>query len=185
MKKILSYIALSAIAMSGCGGDTEEIASVGSNYKLYSNSEIEISVPIDWDIIESGNFTSNVPSNTTVAFLSNEKNERFTSNVNITKSTNQENTSLNDFSKSSMLNAKKKLLEFKQLSFEEESINNTEAITYVFSGKQRAKEPILDFQQTFMKNEDTFYTITFAHLPSETKANIDKVNTGINTITIL
>ena len=182
MKKLIIAIT-SVLILTGCGSDSNEEIKENINFKLYSSNEIEIQIPIDWEIIKKENFTSNISKDTIVAFLSNEKDENFTSNINITKLSNTEIT-LENFSKASIANAKKKLLEFKNISSDINSINELEAISYVFSGKQKADQSILDFKQTFIKKNTDIYIITYAYLPYEEIANVDEINTVVNSFII-
>ena len=83
LKKTISLIIIS-LFFTGCFGDDNGDSDIITTTKsFYETETFSIQFPPDWEILESGDFTSNIPSSTVVGFRNNIKSEVFTANLNI------------------------------------------------------------------------------------------------------
>lgn len=175
MKKLLLLLSI-PILLTGCfGGDgTSPSGTNGSsnpNFKTYENAAFSISLPNDWEIIDSKSFTSNVPQETLIGFRNNMKNEVFTANVNISQTKLPDTTTSNDFGKSTLLKAKESLVGFIETSKEDFALiyGDQEITTFIsgFEGKKTPADPIVRFKQLYVAYNGAGYVITAAYLPAE------------------
>lgn len=184
MKKILLLISIPLI-LTACGGDDEAPtggdSAENADKLMYETDDFSILFPKDWEIIESGSFTSNVPEETIVGFRNNIKSNIFTANLNIAKTELEQEQSIDsrDFSKSSLAKAKKSLVNFEQISLEDYdfSFGDEEIATFIsdFEGRKSASEPTIHFKQLHIANDGTGYTITGAYAPTEEESTVVQI----------
>lgn len=173
MKKIsikIATILLIPLVLTGClgfgGGDEEgAITELQAGEILYEDAGFSITLPADWEIIRQGEFTSNVPLETIVAFRNNIKNEIFTANIVISKDNIQEGLSAADFAKSSTAKNRNSLVGFEQISESQYQEENT--YLTVFEGKKSSSDPVVHFQQLHVVDGETGYLVTAGYLPNE------------------
>lgn len=161
--------------MTGCFGSSDnaptDTSSTNPNYNTYEGTGFSIHYPKDWEVINGKSFTSNVPTETIIAFRNNIKNEIFTANTNISKTQIPETINSEDFGKSTLLKSKESLVGFKELSKEEITFpyGESEIKTFIsgFEGKKTPSNPIVRFKQLYLANQGQGYVITSAYLPTE------------------
>lgn len=188
MKKLLSTLALTTLFFTNCSGDSEVETDDSQTKNLYSGSGFEISVPLDWEILEAKDFTANVPPETQVAFRNNIKSEIFTANVNVTKNTLTEEISSIDFAKSSAAKVGQSLLSFEKLKEENYAFadgdNEINTLWIEFQGKQSATSDLIRFKQLFVVKGTTAFTVTGALLPSEDESIVKQIDEMLNSFTL-
>jgi hypothetical protein len=173
---ILTASILSLLILSGClnfGGDSsgEPAKTANENTITYDTGEFSIVVPKDWEIIESKDFTSEVPNETVVVFRNNVKNENFTANVNIVRNALQEPVSTLDYAKMVLNREKNGLYNYKESRRDSVkiSIGGTETDTFfvLFEAKKSADDKNIRYLQTYGVKGDSAYIVTGAASPQE------------------
>jgi len=197
MKNLTKLVLISVFALSltGCFGETTDtggtIGTAAPGKILYETNDFAVEIPDDWEIVESGDFTYNVPSDTIVAFRNNIKSEIFTANVNVSKVLiSEEDLSAEDFAKSSKSKVKNSLLSFKE--FEGSGVGGTiligdiEVATHylAFQGKKDSPDPIVNFGQLYTVYNGIGYTITGSHLPEEDETIVNYVDQMLNSFAL-
>ena len=189
--KILTITALSAVLLSGCFGGGEEdgsTISTSGNKGVYQADTFAVSYPLDWDVIEGSNFTSNIPLGTAVGFVNNVKSNRFTANANVHITNFTEEIGPQDFAISSMQQARDMLTSMSENEIQEISITvGDQAITgYLlgFSGKSNANAPTVVFKQIVTVHNQQGYTVTGAYLADEEESVVNKVDEMVNSFAL-
>ena len=177
------------LMFTGCSGNedtTTEYATPGQS--SYDSGHFTISVPQDWEVVERASFTSNVPIETVVGFRSNLKSEIFTANVSISETPLPPEIGSQDFAKSSVVSAQKRLNSYQQLSLQDHEFQHGETSipTYIveFSGKQSPIEPIVQFKQLFVVESGVGYTITGAFLPNEQENIVKQIDAMLDSFSL-
>lgn len=187
-RKFLALALTVPLFLTACGGNDEEGDSSGETGTpgkiLHEGSDYSIEIPAEWETVENGNFTSNVPAGTVAGFRNNIKNEIFTANINIVKKEVEEGLSTEDFGKSSLAQAKKRILEFNELESEERELNSQPGYFIEFEGKQDAQSAIVHFQQYFIQDNSNIYTLTSAYLPNEGESVVIAMEEMLNSFTL-
>jgi hypothetical protein len=175
MKKLLVIALTTMIGLTGCfgGGEEEEgtIEEVNNQYSQYERSDFSLLYPGDWEILESGQFTSNVPSSTVVVFRNNLKNDIFTASLNVSQSEITAGTTSKDFSLQTLNVQKYNLVGFNELSREEytlgDEITGEKTFISTFQGRKTATESLVEFKQLCIARNGFGMIITAAYLPNE------------------
>lgn len=179
-------IILSLFSFSGCfGGDDSTDTSQLQNFSVYTAPTFSISIPNQWQTIEPKDFSSDVPQETQIIFRDNIQSDIFTANANVTKRILTKPFNSLDYGKAMMKENKGSLLNFKEVSRDEEfniviggQLQKT--LLVLFEGKENEAEPTIRIIQTYAVNGSDAYTITAAYLPdslelqSENAKNIVK-----------
>ncbi len=91
-KRILTVasLLLLSLTLTGCfnsGTTPTPTTTTNEKTRIINDAKYDFTlvIPREWDVIESKDFTSDVPSETVIVFRNNIKNEDFTANVNIVK----------------------------------------------------------------------------------------------------
>lgn len=176
--KLLLALLITPIFLISCGGGSKTadlapgVATQNANKSTYQSKDFNILFPKDWESIEKDSFTSNIPAETVVGFRNNIKNDVFTTNVNVAKTTLADKTTLSkDFAKSTLANAKKHLVNFNQISLTDYKFPNGDKgiDTFIadFEGRKTASESTIHFRELYVVNGSIGYTVTGAYLPTE------------------
>jgi hypothetical protein len=182
MKTKLLALLFIPIMLTGCfGGDGSESGgeqvSVEPGKVMYDAGAYSIIYPEDWEVIETADFTSNVPMQTLVGFRSNIKNEIFSANVNVVRGNVEEGLSSKDYGKSSLINAQKSLISFEELGKENINftVNDAEIETYIakFQGQQSASDPMITFRQLYLVSNSIGYVVTAAYEANEDESIVN------------
>ncbi len=192
MYKKIMILGLMSVLLTGCFGSSDggggDTLTLEAGEKLYSQSNFSIIIPQDWDVIESKDFTSNVPSGTVVDFRNNIKNEIFTANVHISIETLDEKTTSSDFAKSSKSKISTSLLSFTEIGNENVEFpygeTALEAIVLEFSGKKSADEPVIQFKQLYVVNKGIGYIVTAGFLPEEDQTVVKYIDRMLNSFSL-
>lgn len=178
----LKYLAASigifcALFFTACGGGSSSSNNSGPvippGKVAYDSDTFSVQIPKDWQTIDKNSFTSNVPAETIVGFRNNIKNDIFTANVNIAQKQLDAKSvvTVKDFGKSTLEVLKNNLIGFQLLNEKDDKMNYGKdgLATYKteFEGKKSASEPVIHFQQLYVINNGTAYTVTAAYLPNE------------------
>jgi len=181
MKRIFSSLTLifSLFSLTGCfGSDAPAETSQLQNFRVYTAPTFSMSVPNQWQTIEPKDFSSDVPQETQIVFRDNVQNDIFTSNANVTKRLLTQQTNSLDYGKSMMNENKGSLLNFKEISRDEDfniaiggQVQKT--LLVLFEGKENEAEPTIRVVQTYAVNGIDAYTITAAYLPDSTELDAE------------
>lgn len=183
--KIFLGAIIAALTLSACGSDeSDETPTVENPSQAsksnYETNEFRISYPAAWEVIDSTNYTSNVPPEILVAFRNNIKNEVFTANLNVSKNELNENITSLDFAKSSMAKAKSTLISFEEIDTENYSVEfNGEPIETLiteFQGKKIASDPAVRFKRLSLVKGNQAFTVSGAYLPGEDEGVINAID---------
>lgn len=182
--KIFLGAIIVALTLTACGSDETDDGTIKNPSEAsksnYETNEFKISYPSDWEVIDSTNYTSNVPPQIMVAFRSNIKNEVFTANLNISKNDLNEDISSMDFAKSSMAKAKSTLVSFEEISNENYSVElngePVETLITEFQGKKIASDPTVRFKRLSLVKGNQAFTVSGAYLPSEDEGVINAID---------
>lgn len=179
MKKIHSLIltlTTGLLLLSGCSFSSGTSVTGTNNpqdatMQTYETDDYQITVPKAWQITRKNEFTSDIPSNVSVALQANRKNEIFVTNVNITKNTLGEALSSLDYGKVVLENQKTVLQNFSEKGREESdtTINGKKQTILLakFNGKRSAADPLLTFFQAYYVDDRTGYIATAAYASNE------------------
>lgn len=183
-KKILAIILSVPLLLTGCFSSDEESDNGTNNYQA---ADFSINVPDEWAVIESSDFTSNISAQTAVAFRSNFRSEVFTANLNVLiKDLGEENISASDYAKSSLSKIRSSLLNFQEIASEEVSLGEAETPGYrmSFSGKTGPSQPIIQFEQLYVTDENLGFQITGAHLPDENESVVKQIEEMLDSFSL-
>jgi hypothetical protein len=182
--KALSIIAIIPLLMTGCFGSGSDTTSgtqtTDSTKKLYETTDFSIEIPQDWEILERADLRPNIPQETVVAFRNNIKSDIFTANVNISMETVGETVNSSDYAKNSKISAQKNLVSFEEISSQSYNNGTTTGTILEFSGKKTSSDPIVKFQNLYIVNNGSAYTITGAYLPAEDETIVKNIGEMIN-----
>lgn len=174
------FLTFAGILLTACGGkDIEEVtAEPGEN--IYSTAEFSIIYPQDWEILEQETFPSLVPHQTVVAFRNNIKDEIFTANVNVSKTTLETEINAEDLAKSTMSKIRTTLLDVREFPL----LEHDKGILMEFQGRKSPAEPIIHFKSLNVTSNTYAYTITGAYLPTEDESVVMKMERMIDSFTL-
>ncbi|MFA5947623.1 MAG: hypothetical protein WC806_01450 [Candidatus Gracilibacteria bacterium] len=187
MKKFTKLlIAIACLSLlNGClgigeGTPTSSSTSLtaGAGEILYKGSNLSIIIPDTWEILEKDSFTTTIPTGTIVVFRNNIKDDIFTANVNISSRALKTDINSTDYAKETLINAKKNLIEFKELGKETLIIGEEETYITKFEGRKSVQDPKLTFQQLFLVKNKVAYIVTAAYKQDEDEnivKSIDKM----------
>lgn len=168
----------------GCGSDTPVTAA----QTTYSGSSFTIYAPDGWTILEPKNFTSNIPKDTIVAFMSNIKNEVFTANLNVVQVTLDKDIDSRDYAKSNVMTAQKALISFKEIGKEDQVVpygkDGIQTYVSTFEGKKNVQDPIVRFKQLYVSFNKTGYIVTGAYLPSENESIVKTIDEMLHSFSL-
>jgi len=189
MKRKVSILVIlfSLFAFTGCfdNNNPENTTSQLKNFTTYNAPNFSISIPNQWQIIEPKDFSSEIPKETQIIFRDNIQSSSFTANANVTKRILTKPISSLEYGKQVLNENKKSLLNFKEISRDEEfniiiGGQTQKTLFVLFEGKENEVKPTIRIAQTYAVNSSDAYTITAAYLPeslelqSETASNIVK-----------
>lgn len=185
-------IAISTLTATACGSDeatdSTDGEGGGAGQHAYDGNDFTINVPSDWEILDSDEFTSQVPGETRVAFRSNFKNESFTANLNIGQKNVDEGVSSEDFAKSNLAVVKKNLLGFEKISMENFTVvsgdEEIQGILLQFQGKRVATDPIVQFKQISVVENGIGYTVTSAFLANEDESIVKQLDQMLDSFSL-
>ncbi len=175
MKKLIAISLITLFSLTGCFGtpvDEEQTDNTNQMYSTYQSSDISIIYPNDWEVMNSSDFTSNVPASTVVVFRNNLKNDIFTANLNISQAEIPLGTTNEDFALQTLNTQKYNLVGFTEILRENYNIKTgteTEESTIIstFQGRKTITESLVEFKQTYIARNGFGIIITAAYLPNE------------------
>jgi hypothetical protein len=175
MKKLIAISLITLFSLTGCFGDPadeEETDNTNQMYSTYKSSDISIIYPNDWEVLNSEDFTSNVPASTVVVFRNNLKNDIFTANLNISQAEIPLGTNNEDFALQTLNTQKYNLVGFTEILRENYNIktgDETEESTILstFQGRKTITESLVEFKQTYIARNGFGIIVTAAYLPNE------------------
>ncbi len=183
---ILVASALSIFTLSGCfsfGDSSQTPKPADETTVLYETGQFSIRIPKSWEVIDSKDFTSEVPRETVVVFRNNVKNENFTANINIVRNELQEPISTLDYAKMVLNRQKTGLYNYKESRREDTSMTIGGAATStfftLFEAKKTTDDKSVRYLQTYGVKAEYAYIVTGAVSPSE---NENMVKTMEDTI---
>ena len=171
----------SMVFLTGCfgGGDDTTEAQL-ENFSVYNAPTFAISVPQQWQTIEPKDFSRDIPQETKIIFRDHIQNDIFTANANVTKRLLTEPTSSVAYGKSMMNENKETLLNFKEISRDEEfniAIGGQmqKTLLVMFEGKENESEPTIRIIQTYAVNGSDAYTVTAAYRTDTSELQVEDV----------
>lgn len=175
-QKSLAVILFSSIfLLTGCFGGEEEIDNGQlHNFTTYTAPTFTIGIPQQWEVIEPKDFSKDIPDETQIIFRDNITSDIFTANSNVTKRLLRSPMSSTDFGKSEIQENKNTLLNYREISRDEEfniviGGQMQKTLLIMFEGKQSESEPTIRVVQTYAVNGTDAYTATAAYLPDATE----------------
>lgn len=192
-RKNLLVIGLATIlGLTGCFGGGDEEGSnqeIAGSKRIYETDNFALAVPLEWEVVEPEQFTSNVPSGTAVVFVNDVKSDRFTANLNVLRTNfTEENINRGDFAISSVEQARSTLTSFSEgnieeieISFGEESIPG---YISTFSGKRNATDPVIQWRQMTTIANGTGYTVSAAYISDENENVVKQLNEMLNSFAL-
>lgn len=180
MKKITTIL-ITALTLTGCFGGTESQAvEAPIGFKAFETNEISLIYPEAWELLTQSDFTSSVPANTIAAIRNNIRSDIFTANLNITKSSLQKGTTVEDFKKSNIEALKNSLIGFQEL----ETVEHSEGLLLSFQGKKGISEPVLNFKQLLSTGDTSAYIVTASYLPGEDESIVKALNEMLESVSL-
>lgn len=175
----ISFIALTLVALSGCGGSSSTPkTTTDERTKTIENTEFSLKIPREWDVIEKKDFTNDVQNETVLVLRNNVKNENFSANVSIVKKNLQKTEETLEFAKK-VINRQKNLLNYKQnkqdLTKMTVAGKPVDSYTMTFEGKKDEQSDLLNFFQTYAVKGNYGYIVTGAYSRAETGDNTNAV----------
>lgn len=166
---IALYMIFSLVFLTGCfGGESDPSQSQLENFSVYNAPTFSISVPQQWQTIEPKDFSRDIPQETKIIFRDHIQNDIFTANANVTKRLLTKPISSATYGKSMMNENKESMLNFKEISRDEEfniAIGGQmqKTLLVMFEGKENEAEPTIRIIQTYAVNGSDAYTVTAAY----------------------
>ena len=190
MKTNIAAILLigASITLSGCfGGDggsgTVPAGENSGKTSNYQSSQFSLTFPSGWDVIESKDFTSEIPRETQVLIRNNIKNDTFTANINVVRNDLQTGQSSLDYAKEVLNRQRTGLLDYKETRREIISVpvggQGQETYYTEFEARLNATDPVLKFAQIYAASGNSGYIVMGAWSPLESSAVVEQV---INTV---
>lgn len=168
---LVLIIVISTFILTGCfGGDNTSDQSQLQNFSVYNAPTFSINFPNQWQTIEPKDFSKEVPNETQIIFRDNIQSDIFTANANVTKRILTQPMSSLNYGKAMMNENKGSLLNFKEISRDEEfniviGGQMQKTLLILFEGKENEAQPTIRIIQTYAVNGSDAYTITAAYLP--------------------
>ncbi len=166
---IALYMIFSLVFLTGCfGGEPDSSQSQLENFSVYNAPTFSISIPQQWQTIEPKDFSRDIPQETKIIFRDHIQNDIFTANANVTKRLLTKPISSSAYGKSMMNENKESMLNFKEISRDEEfniAIGGQmqKTLLVMFEGKENEAEPTIRIIQTYAVNGSDAYTVTAAY----------------------
>ncbi|PKL36928.1 hypothetical protein CVV38_03510 [Candidatus Peregrinibacteria bacterium HGW-Peregrinibacteria-1] len=172
-KKLFVGVGLLTI-LTGCSGG----GVVSLPTESYVSSIFSIDKPLEWDVLEGGDFTSNVPLQALVSFKDNVGHELFVANVSVLAEAVGEGFIQADYTNSQRAKNKESLLGYQELSVSaleiDQGKSTVEADLVRFQGKREVKDPLVEFEQLTVVSGGVAYMVLGAYIPAD---NVSKVAT--------
>lgn len=191
-KKTFLLLPVSLLVFTGCFGGGDNSASDGQlqNFTTFESTTFSISKPQQWKVIEAKDFSNDIPNETQIIFRDNVLNDKFTSNANVTKKILKSPISSYDFAKSQISETKNTLLNYKEISRDEEfnvvvGGQMQKSILIMFEGKQTEAEPTIRIVQVYAVNGTDAYTATAAYLLEADEVTVDNAKNIVKSFKIL
>jgi len=186
MKKTFFIAIIATLLLTACGEST--ISTTEMTDTSYATENFAINYPKDWSVLEKSNFTSNFPASTILAIRNNVKNEIFTENIVINKSTIDKKTTIEDTVKSSKENLKANLIGYKEIKSEKSDVKTTEkdvtSYKTTYQGKKTPSSPTLQFEQEIVIQNGYLYTITGAYRLDSDEMVVKMIEEMINSFSL-
>jgi len=170
-KKIMIASALAALFfLGGCinlsGSSPSQTTPADEKNKTYETSAFTISIPTEWEVIESKQFTSEVPPETVVVFRNNVKNETFTANVVIVKNALQTAEPTLEYAKMVLNRQQSGLVNYKETRRDDAKVSiggkDTDTFLAEFQAKKTASDQTVRYIQTYAVKDNAAYIVTGA-----------------------
>jgi len=191
MKKLIIFSALiSLFVMTGCFGSGDSGTTTElKNFKTYKATTFAIGIPSTWEIIEAKDFSKDIPMETLVIFRNNIQSDVFTENANVTKKILKSSMSTYDFAKSEVLENRNSLINYKEISRDEEfnvvvGGKMQKSILILFEGKENTQEPTIRMLQVYAVNGTDAYTVTAAYKSDADNLTIDNAKNIIKSFKV-
>ncbi|MBD3156772.1 hypothetical protein GF369_02990 [Candidatus Peregrinibacteria bacterium] len=170
----------SLIFLTGCFGSSDDAAETQlENFSVYKAPTFSISVPQQWQTIEPKDFSRDIPQETQIIFRDHIQNDIFTANANVTKRILTQPISSVEYGKSMVNENKESLLNFKEISRDEEfniAIGGQmqKTLLVMFEGKENESEPTIRIVQTYAVNGSDAYTVTAAYRTDASELQVEE-----------
>ena len=173
MKKLSISLFVIPFFLSACfgGGDETQTADQTTGFHPYATQEFRVDIANEWEVLTPLNFTSDMPKNTAVAFRSNVKNPRFTTNIAISKNEISEEVPSLDYAKALHQKIATDLGSYKEFIAEQTEVKVAEkpAATLFLSveGRESPEADLKRFIITTAVKGKNAYTIVGAFLATD------------------
>jgi len=167
-----SLIAITVASLTGCGGSgTQTKAPTDERSRIIDNTEFNLRVPTAWEVIESKDFTNDVPKETLLVIRNNVKNDTFTANVNVIRKDLQTTEETLEYAKEVLNRQKSGLLNYKEYKRDvvKMKIGDKQVDGYIvtFEGKKDPQSDLIIFVQTYAVKGNRGYIVTGSYTPQE------------------
>lgn len=189
MKTKIATILLfgATLTLVGCFSDSGSgsipAPDTAGKTSTYQSTQFTLSFPTGWDIIESKDFTSEIPRETVLVIRNNIKNDTFTANVNVVKNDLQTGTNSLDYAKEVLNRQRTGLLDYKETKREIISVpvggQGRESYYTEFEARLNATDPVLKFAQIYAASGNSGYIVMGAWSMQENSAIVEQV---VNTV---
>lgn len=189
MKTKIATILLfgATLALGGCfsdgGSGPMPAPDTAGKTSTYQSTQFTLSFPAGWDVIESKDFTSEIPRETVLVIRNNIKNDTFTANVNVVKNDLQTGTNSLDYAKEVLNRQRTGLLDYKETKREIISVpvggQGQESYYTEFEARLNATDPVLKFAQIYAASGNSGYIVMGAWSMQENSTIVEQV---VNTV---
>jgi hypothetical protein len=189
MKTKIATILLfgATLTLAGCfsdgGSGPMPAPDTTGKTSTYQSTQFTLSFPAGWDVIESKDFTSEIPRETVLVIRNNIKNDTFTANVNVVKNDLQTGTNSLDYAKEVLNRQRTGLLDYKETKREIISVpvggQGQESYYTEFEARLNATDPVLKFAQIYAASGNSGYIVMGAWSMQENSTIVEQV---VNTV---
>jgi hypothetical protein len=178
-----------SLALGGCFGDgSSSSGTIPANENsgktaTYQSSQFSLTFPAGWDVIETKDFTTEIPRETQVLIRNNIKNDTFTANINVVKNDLQTGKNSLDYAKEVLNRQRTGLLDYKETKREIVSVpvggQGQESYYTEFEARLNATDPVLKFAQIYAASGNSGYIVMGAWSLQENSAVVEQI---VNTV---
>lgn len=188
-KLIIGISCCSLLLLAGCSSNDSEAESglilPEANYIFYSNDDLSIQYPRNWDVISKTELNSKFQANLEVAFRSNFKDLFFTPVITVEKLKTAADDSSLTFADNAISRNENSLIEY--VLIDKQTISTligaklVETSITKFRGKEKLQDDTLEYVQTYLTNDEIGFIVTAAYDSTDNKVEVEKIVNSLRT----
>lgn len=188
-KLIIGISCCSLLFLAGCSSTDSEVESglilPEANYTFYSNDDLSIQYPRNWDVISKTELNSKFQANLEVAFRSNFKDLFFTPVITVEKIKTTADDSSLTFADNAISRNENSLIEY--VLIDKQTISTligaqlVETSITKFRGKEKLQDDTLEYVQTYLTNDEIGFIVTAAYDSTDNKVEVEKIVNSLRT----